>query len=100
MAAEALGRLGPDAQAALPVLIGLANKGSVGYDVTEALVRIDPEGKVCLSALIRVSVGAEQEMSVAAAAKAVGLLGPRAKWGRFRACGNDSEPQVRVAIQR
>ena len=75
---EALGRLGPAARAALPVLIGLLDKGTAREDVIEALVRIDPEGRVCIPALIK-ALGDKESSGVDAAARALGLLGPRAR---------------------
>ena len=75
---EALGRLGPEAVAALPVLIGLLNKGPAREDVIEALVRIDPGGAVCVPLLIK-ALGDTDSDIVDAAARALGLLGPRAR---------------------
>ena len=72
---EALGRVGPAAGVALPVLIGLVEKGGE-EGLIEALVRIDPEGKVCIPTLIR-ALGNKDVAVVATAASALGLYGPR-----------------------
>ncbi len=74
----ALARFGPDARAALPALIGWVNDGTSDTCVLEALVKIDPEGKECVPALIR-ALGHEDGDVVRVAANCLGLLGPRAK---------------------
>ena len=75
---EALGRLGPDASAALRALIGLVTKGEAWSAAVEALVRIDPEGKVCVPALIE-ALKSDDSLTVDTAALALRTLGPRAK---------------------
>jgi HEAT repeat protein len=74
---EALGRLGPDAKAALPTLIGLVRGGTPGSGDVEALAQVDPEGKVCVPALVT-ALGDKDPSVSDAAARALGLLGPAA----------------------
>jgi HEAT repeat protein len=75
---RALAHLGPKANAALPALIGLAQKVHDRGDILRALVQIDPGGKVCVPALIEVLKSDDCDY-VAVAANCLGLLGPRAK---------------------
>ena len=75
---DALGRFGPKAESALSALIGLLKSRAENTDVPKALVRIDPEGTRCLPALV--DALEHEEIEVAdAAARCLGLLGPRAK---------------------
>ncbi len=80
-----LGRLGPVAKAALPVLVALVEKGSDWPDLLEALVQIDPDGKRCVPALVLALKHKDHDV-VDTAARCLGLLGPRAKEAvrRFR----------------
>ena len=73
-----LADFGPKAQAAIPVLIEMLKNGCDDVDVVKALVRIDPEGRECLPALNMALKRKEPEI-VDAAARCLGLLGPRAK---------------------
>jgi HEAT repeat protein len=75
---DALGRIGPRAAEALPALRGLIEMGSADPEVVEALVRIDPHGTACLPALVT-AMSDEDSRVVDAAARALGVLGPRAK---------------------
>ncbi len=74
----ALAHLGPRAKAAIPSLIALVTKGCDNADVVKSLVQIDHEGKECLPALISALNHKEPEI-VDAAARCLGLVGPRAK---------------------
>ncbi len=102
---EALGRLGPAAEAALPSLIGLAERDFAASSVMEALARIDTEGKVCVPVLV---AALKHDYDASAAARALGLLGPRARQAvpaltatlsrKFsRAFGNEGDPLVEAA---
>ena len=73
-----LARLGPRARAALPALIGLVKKGSDDIHLMTALVEIDPEGTECVTVLVE-AMKSEDAGVANAAARYLGLLGPRAK---------------------
>lgn len=74
---EPLGRLGPAASAALPTLIDLVEKGDLDFICPQALVRIDPEGRVCIPALITALKNQDSSI-VQEACESLGILGPRA----------------------
>ena len=73
----ALARSGPHAKSALPMLLRLVEKGETPRGLVQALVRIDPEGQQCVSALIA-ALKHRDSYVVEAAAECLGLLGPRA----------------------
>src|SRR6185312_100983 len=73
----ALAHLGPNAKAALPVLIDVVKQGRGDDDILMALVQIDPEGKECVPALTA-ALKSDDEDTVEVAGSCLGLLGPRA----------------------
>jgi HEAT repeat protein len=74
----AVAHLGPRAKRAVPKLIDLILAGCDYTEVFRALVRIDPDGKECVPALIS-SLDHDDPAVVATAANCLGLLGPRAR---------------------
>ena len=77
-APQALATLGPKARAALPKLLELIRKGSPDPGVLQAALEIDVEGKECVPALIS-ALKLEDAEVLGAAARYLGLLGPKAK---------------------
>jgi HEAT repeat protein len=86
---EALAKLGPGARTALPKLIVLLGK-EPDHALCKTLVRIDPEGKECVPALISV-LKANDYQVVEVAAGCLGLLGARA---------SDAVPALAAALTR
>jgi HEAT repeat protein len=75
---SALALFGSRAKTALPALTRLIEQGGGYSDAVKALVHIDPQGTVCVPALI--SALKRDEIEVAdVAARCLGLLGPSAK---------------------
>jgi len=102
---EALARLGPRAEAALPIMIDIVKSHRAWGNLSKALVSVDPDGKECVPALIEALKSDESEV-VHVTANCLGLMRSQSEEvvsalaeAIFREVGDrydNHEPQVSV----